>query len=97
MFQVLVKLVVKDFGLLAQFEKQAVAQMKEYEGRVLSAFETVHRDDGTGEEIHVLEFPSEQAFTEYRNDKVVSKLAALREQAITATEVTVSSKIKSYN
>lgn len=97
MFQVLVKLAVKDFSLLAQFEKQAVMRMKEYQGRVVTAFETVHRVDGTGEEIHVLEFPSAQAFAEYRNDKVLSQLVALREQAIAATEVTVSSKIKSYD
>jgi len=70
--------------------------MHKYQGRILSAFETVRETDGSGEEIHVLEFPSESLFTDYRADKSLEDLANLRNQAISNTEVEISLKTKSY-
>ena len=96
MIQIYVKLAVKDFKALETFEQQAVAIMQRYEGRVVAAFETAHEVDGTGEEIHILEFPSEAQFAQYRTDKDLAGFAALRDQAISATEVKVSLRIKSY-
>ena len=58
MIQIYVKLTVKSFDCLEQFERQAVALMQKYQGVVIAAFETVHNTDGTGEEIHILQFPS---------------------------------------
>lgn len=86
----------KRFDLLGQFEQQAVAIMGQYNGKVIAAFETAHHNDGTGEEIHILEFPAEDDFTAYRNDAVLAQLSALREQAISEAEVKVSMTLKSY-
>ena len=94
MIQIYVRLTVKDFGLLEQFEQQAVAVMGQYNGSVIAAFETVHNADDTGEEIHILEFPSADDFAAYRQDTTMAELSALREQAIAGTEVKVSLKLK---
>jgi len=96
MINILVRLEVKDFNSLEEFEPQAVAIMHKYQGRILSAFETVREPDGSGEEVHVLEFPSESLFTDYRADKSLEDLANLRNQAISNTEVEISLKTKSY-
>ena len=96
MLNILVKLEVKDFDALEEFETQAVRIMKEYKGSIVSAFETVRNPDGSGVEIHVLQFPSESLFASYRSDKSFEKLSSLRERAISRTEVSMSLKVKSY-
>jgi len=58
---ILVRLEVKDFGDFDEFEKQASMIMEKYKGRIISAFETGRNSDGLGQEIHVLEFPNEDA------------------------------------
>ena len=96
MINILVRLDVKDFDILEKFEQQAVKIMADYQGRVLSAFETIHNADGSGQEIHLLAFPNEEAFSGYRNDSSLAKLTDLRDQAIANTEVEVSLSVKEY-
>jgi hypothetical protein len=40
-------------------------------------------------EIHVLSFPSEQAFAAYRNDERLGQMAHLRDGSIVSTEIMV--------
>lgn len=96
MINILVTLTVKDFTLLAEFERQAVKVMKSHGGELLRAFESHRNDDGSGEEIHLLEFPSQQAFDAYRADPVLVEYAELRNKAISQTQVVVSSLLKEY-
>lgn len=96
MINILVTLTVKDFSLLAEFERQAVKVMKSHGGELLRAFESHRNDDGSGEEIHLLEFPSQQAFDAYRADPALDKYAELRNKAISQTQVVVSSTLKMY-
>ena len=70
--------------------------MATYQGRIISAFETQRNQDGSGEEIHFLEFESEQAFNNYRNDPRLNEFSDLRDQAITSTEVKFCNHEKSY-
>jgi len=93
---ILVKLEVKNFDALEVFEKQASAIMEKYQGRIVSAFETIRDSDGSGEEIHILEFPSEEAFSRYKSDSSLANLAGQRAQAISGTEVTISLCVKTY-
>lgn len=65
-------------------------------GRILSAFETVRNEDNSGQEIHLLEFPSDAAFADYRIDSRFAKHAELRNQAINSTTIVISSKLKNY-
>lgn len=97
MIQVLVRLEVKDFLKLYEFESLAVRQMAIYGGILITAFETARSDDGTGEEVHVLQFPSIDAFNHYKVDDVMAKLSNLRSQAIAKTSVDVSSSLKMYS
>lgn len=96
MINILVKLEVKDFCALEVFEKQASMIMGKYQGRIISAFETFRNSEGSGEEIHVLEFPNEEAFINYRSDNSLVNLASLRDQAISNTEVKISLCVKAY-
>lgn len=96
MIQILVKLQVKDFKAFEEFERVAVATMKKYEGEIISAFETARELDGTGVEFHLLQFPSAEAFANYRADTSLAELSHLRSAAIQDTEVVVSRTLKSY-
>jgi len=93
---ILVKLEIKDFSALEVFEAQASVIMEKYQGRIVSAFETTRASDGSGEEIHILEFPSEEAFNCYRSDGSLANLVSQRDQAISNTEVTISLRVKTY-
>lgn len=97
MLDILVILDVKDFDLLAQFERKAVEIMCDYGGGIVKAFETSRCEDGTGQEVHLLEFPSEAAFAEYRTDSRLKKYAELRDRAIISTTIMASSMLKSYS
>lgn len=95
MIYILVKLKVNNFDALKVFERQAVKIMEKHSGKMMFAFETA-KDTTDGEEIHVLEFPNEEAFIAYRKDDAHKALAELRENAIISTEISVSSKLKNY-
>lgn len=63
------------------------------QGKFLTAFETLRNADESGEEIHVLQFASNEQFENYRQDSRLASLKELREQAISATEIQTSSKV----
>ncbi|MFK7733728.1 MAG: DUF1330 domain-containing protein [Pseudomonadales bacterium] len=96
MIQILVELTVKNFDLLERYENQALVIMAKYGGRLLSSFETSRAADGTGEEIHLLQFQNEHEFTSYREDSDLIELADLREHAIQATDIRISTRLKEY-
>lgn len=96
MINVLVTLEVKDFELLAVFEKQAVKIMRSYGGNLVRAFETTRNEDGSGQEVHLLEFPSDDAFAEYRSDSRLIEHAELRKKAIDSMVVVISGVLKEY-
>ncbi len=95
MIKILVKLEVRDFEALEQFERFVSKIMTTYQGRIVEAFET-HRSDNQGQEVHLLEFPDHESFENYRQDKRHSQFASLREKAISKTEVIQSTKLKNY-
>ncbi len=95
MIYILVKLKVKNFDALDAFERQAVKIMEKHSGKMMFAFETA-KDTTGGEEIHVLEFPNEEAFIAYRKDDAHKALAELRESAIISTDIIISDNLKSY-
>jgi uncharacterized protein (DUF1330 family) len=96
MYKLLVTIQVADFQALNEFEKQAAEIMSDYQGKITSAFETSRNDDGSGEEIHIVEFQTENDFTNYRNDLRLKNLVGLREKAISSTEIKICSNEKSY-
>lgn len=91
-----VKIYVKNFSALEKFEHAAAKIMLEYNGKILTAFETLRNPDGSGEEIHLLEFQSSELFEQYRHDARYFQLKILREQAISSIEIKISHQLKYY-
>ena len=96
MLVVLVTLDVKDFELFDAFESRAVQIMRDHGGNLVKAFETERNEEGSGQEVHLIEFPSETAFNAYRKDPKFEVLSDIREQAISATRVVLSHTLKTY-
>ncbi len=94
---VLVELTVRNFEKLEEFERKAVSIMSHYGGALISAFEIPYEGMEAGAEIHVLQFPSLQAFHRYREDGQLKDLSQLRSEAISETKVTLGHKSKSYS
>ena len=81
-----------------QFETEAARIMKKYGGRV----ERVIRPhasaapDSSPYEVHIVSFPSVERFEAYRGDADLTKLAPLRQSAITRTEIIIGEEGESY-
>jgi uncharacterized protein (DUF1330 family) len=97
MYKLLVTIQVADFQALNEFEKQASLIMSDYQGEIVSAFETSRNSAGSGEEVHIVEFQSESDFSHYKNDPRLLKLENLREKAISETSIKICSSEKSYS
>ncbi len=96
MINILVTLDVKDFDMLAIFESKAAIIMGSHGGTIIRAFEISRKDDKSGQEVHLLEFPSEAAFAEYRSDPRLLEHADLRLKAIESMTVMKSITLKNY-
>lgn len=96
MQNILAVLHVRDFDALDIFERKASEIMSDYDGKIAIAFETSRNEDGSGEEVHVLEFQTKEGFANYKNDERHLALKSLREKAISSTEVKVQLSEKSY-
>ncbi len=97
MHKLVVILQVRDFDALDEFEREASEIMSDYHGRIAAAFETVSNEDGSGEELHLLEFQDQESYANYRNDERHQALKSLREKAISRTEVKIMLSEKSYS
>ncbi len=87
MYKVLVIVEVRNFEAFEKFAAKAAAIMANYGGVVVNAFEAFRLDDGSGEEIHLAEFPDADRFERYRQDPRLRALADLRTEAIAATQI----------
>ena len=97
MINVLVTIEVNNFSLLSDFESKAVKIMHSHGGGMIRAFETKRNEDGTGQEIHLLEFPNITAFDEYRSNPLLLEYAELRSKAIESMVVVISTEQKEYS
>lgn len=99
MIQILVLLEIKDKSSFKEFETKAIQIMEKYGGKLLTAFEPnigESSDKNIGE-IHFLEFPTLEAFKNYRVDNELHELKELRERAISKTSIYVSEKAVTYD
>lgn len=87
MYKLVVILQVRDFSALQTFEQLAASRMALYGGAIVNALETRREHDGSGEEIHLLQFPDEGAYRQYCSDGVMADNGILRSCAIGATRV----------
>lgn len=76
-----------------QYESKVVPIIREHGGKMLSAFKPLNNPP---DEIHLIEFASEEALALYQKDSRVVELRAEREIAIAKTNLYVSSEIINY-
>ncbi len=82
MHQLIVTIRVKDFDALQKFEAYAQQTMAKYRGKISKAFETVRNADGSGEEIHWLQFANSNEFEAFLRHSHSDEMAILRSEAI---------------
>jgi len=93
--KLIVKLDVSDFELFEKYERTVNPIIERHGGVIIEAFE-IERNDNSGQEIHILEFPDELSFERYKNDADLNQHQDLRKKAILGTEVNVVGKSKNY-
>ena len=96
MLRFLVTLQVTNFDALQRFESEAALIMADHGARIVEAMEIENNPDGSGIEVHLLEFPDQQAFIAYRDDVRFAALRELRASAISATGIQTVLKDKTY-
>lgn len=96
MIQLCAIIEVRSFSALERFEMEVKTIMLEHGRRVISAFETRRELNGSGEEVHFLEFESNEGFESYKSDPRMIELSELRKLAISKIEVKKSERLKSY-
>ena len=72
--------------------------MKSHGGRIeRTVVVTIDSSADVLKEIHIVTFPSAEAYAAYRSDQRLGELARLREEAIVHTEVLVGEAGPTYN
>lgn len=69
------------------YERKAVAIMAKHGGRIEQAFFGRDEDAKVCKEIHVVRFPSEDAFEAFRNDQALRDLAGERAECVLETHI----------
>ena len=83
---------------LQNYEAKVIPILEEHGGRLLSAFKPRgHENSECPDEIHLIEFPSEESFDSYRADPRVQALSEYRRSVISETTVYVSDELVSYS
>ena len=88
----------KGTGALRDYEAKVIPVLEEHGGKLLAAFKPRgHENSEYPDEIHLIEFPSEDAFQSYRADPRVAALSEYRRAAIAETKVFISEEIINYS
>mgnify|MGYP003690613925 FL=1 len=93
---VIAKIQVKNFTKLEVFENIVQSYLSSVGGKMLHAFEIAQIAGSNNEEVHILEFPNEKCFEEYKVKTNIPSLNSLREEAIKSIEIKLSTKNKVY-
>ena len=93
MIQIVVVLDVIVVEAFKEYEHQAFAVMKQYQGQLIQAYKTLE-DSSLYREVHILSFPDIKHFNQYQQDPVLSTLSDLRQRAIAVTQMYISEKFQ---
>jgi uncharacterized protein (DUF1330 family) len=72
---------------LADYEDQVLALLADHGARVLQRVRTIEGPADAPSEVHVLEFPSQDALDEYMKNPARLALADLRDRSIASTQL----------
>jgi uncharacterized protein (DUF1330 family) len=80
------------------FERHAAAVMKTHGGRIeRTVAVAAEGESDVFREVHVVSFPSPQAFAAYRNDERLGQMARLREESVVDTRLLIGEEGPSYD
>jgi uncharacterized protein (DUF1330 family) len=87
-----------DITRLRVFELEALIVIGQFGGKLISAFKPANPENSANipDEIHLLQFPSQEAFDIYRDSPESAALAPKRNKAIRKTIVYLSEEIVDY-
>ncbi len=87
-----------DLDALRTYERRVLPLVANHGGRLITAFEPAGRGTpGIPDEVHVLEFPSEDEFASFRDDPRRTALADDQAAALSGATVFVSAHLVSYD
>ena len=82
---------------LREYESKVIPILKEHGGELVSAFTPQNSNDPEcPDEVHLITFPSEEAFQSYRADNRILSLSGLRDASLSKTQLLVSKEIIEY-
>ncbi len=73
--------------LFRSFERQAAVVMSRHGGAIERTVVAPGESEELFREIHIVTFPSHEAFAAYRGDQALRAIVHLREESVVATEV----------
>ncbi len=82
---------------LRRYEEQILPILREHGGKLIVAFNPMDTGADAPDEIHVIQFPSEQKLQAYRDDARTLSLSAQRQTAIASTTVYASNQVIEYS
>ena len=85
-----------DVAAFEAFERQAAQAMAKFDGRVERAIRISDAEADSPFEIHIVSFPSEEAFRMYRQSSESRNLAQARDSVILKTEILAGSEAEVY-
>lgn len=87
-----------DITQLREFEREALTVFGQFGGKLIAAFKPANPENSVNipDEIHLLQFPSQEAFDTYRDSPASAPLAPKRNKAIRKTIVYLSEEIVDY-
>lgn len=96
MYTLLVTITIDDFELFEEFERNASRIMKKYNGEILKAFEMERTVEGSGKEVHLVQFPDHEMFEKYRHDEELESIRSMQFSAVSGMDAVVLGDEKLY-
>lgn len=74
-------------GMFREFEHQAAAIMARYGGAIERSVVIPAQGNEMLKEVHIVRFPDENSFLQYRQDRDLAAIAHLREHSVADTQI----------
>lgn len=96
MIYLIANIQVKDFERFEIFERLISTYLADVGAMIVTALEIEKNEDGTGEEVHILQFPDLNAFETYKRVTSTDEVRGLGEEAIESLSLKRARARKTY-
>ena len=98
MIQIIVFLYSGNRGIegLRDYESKVIPILREHGGILLSASSSSQKIDSDPDEIHIIQFPTAENFTSYRNDVRIKSLIEDRQEFVSHMELHITNEFHEY-